>query len=269
MTSENQLIMLLEMLLIWVLRVFICESKYGSKELSRGAELAWTFPNPTTIQFDLYVPSYFLENFGWIGVGFLDMNSNSNLSDLSLIKFFEFEVEDRYSVSYTYPTEDSENGGSDNIDSSEQLSSNLVKWTKPAKTQDSLDVNYTQNNIYELWLVYGFTGAYGIQDIQEENQSKYKLELTLDTKGSIKRFEDIKLGKIDPEETELESELNEEKINTENSLKPEQAVESGEETAQEVEEQLSPEEVISEDQIQQEQVSSATYLVTTCLLYFL
>jgi len=132
----------------------------GVKYLPQGLILTWSFPSETEVSFEYHIPDSVLEEYGWAGLGFKfpDEGKGMGNSDIINIFFEEDTIQDAWATGNSKPKEDTELGGTDDLQRSEPFSQEgfrVYSWTRLLDTGDQYDKELIIDQEYTLLWAFG------------------------------------------------------------------------------------------------------------------
>ncbi|CAG9311432.1 unnamed protein product [Blepharisma stoltei] len=125
------------------------------QSLSIGTQLAWYFPDNSTITFYYLLPTEYVgtSNWEWIGIGFLPSSSSYAMTgaDIITIETSSGQTDDRFASDNGYPSLDTSNGGKNSLQETQQLimdTYTVYSWTRQLNTEDNDDLSLQINGQY-------------------------------------------------------------------------------------------------------------------------
>lgn len=133
-------------------------SSEGRVNLGKDQTLTWSFPNPNTVHFELWVPDALSAGYGWTGLGFKDLKDGTSMkkSDIVSIYLVNDRVEDAYAVKNGKPQADVAYGTTDDIQEfpvRQDSGYRVYGWDRVLDTGDAkYDHDFVKDEtIYVLW----------------------------------------------------------------------------------------------------------------------
>lgn len=152
----------------WFL-VFVIPSvlSVGVVYLPNDIILAWSFPTPETVKFELRVPQTIFDSYGWTGIGFKPVISGSGMNGADITNIiFSTPMQDSYGLSRGGPKSDIEMGGTcDLIYPDSHVDGRGIKyfWEKKLSTGDQYDLPLAKDQEFRLLYAVGQVSEGGVQ----------------------------------------------------------------------------------------------------------